>query len=287
MKVFSDTKKGRRPSNEDEGIIILNLHKEHPELQPINMYCIFDGHGGNMISKFLKENFSDYFMIKSPFIPEINEIKEFQRYVVTVFNHIQLKICNVYKNLGEHCGSTAVVVFHYMHKKKEYLHVANIGDSRGIFCNHQNLANPMTRDHKPNAPEEKKRIESIISLHPDEKVSIELDDEDYRIKGLSLSRAFGDMDAMPYVTHEPELFHHQVSDMKFIIIACDGVWDVMDNQRAVDFVLNFLEKNSDKNEKKNIFFSKDRNKKNIAHLLAQKAIELESTDNITVTIVIF
>ena len=123
--------------------------------------------------------------------------------------------------------------------------------------------------------EEKIRIESLGG------VIIKEANDDPRIKGLSVSRAFGDLDATPYVTHVPEIFNYKVNaDSKFVILGCDGVWDVFNNQDAVDFVLNEMKKDY----KYNIESS---NVKNIAKKLAEEAINKGSTDNISVMILFF
>ena len=67
---------------------------------------------------------------------------------------------------------------------------------------------------------------------------IQFDGHDWRIKDLSLSRAFGDLDASPFVTHEPEIYKYKLSSKdKFMVLACDGLWDVLSNQEVVNFVL--------------------------------------------------
>ena len=71
-------------------------------------------------------------------------------------------------------------------------------------------------------------------------------------------------------------FHEEVNNIgnndKFIIIACDGLWDVIDNQSAIDFIKVLLNKN------KNINYAKE---------LALHAYSKGSTDNITVIIYFF
>ena len=65
---------------------------------------------------------------------------------------------------------------------------------------------------------------------------------------------------------------------KFIIIACDGLWDVMSPQDAVNFVLS---------QSYDVDMKHINQKVNIARKLAERAIELESGDNVTCIIVFF
>ena len=102
----------------------------------------------------------------------------------------------------------------------------NVGDSRAVLCNYKNFAVPLTVDHKPNLLKERKRIEKLGG-------KIKFDGSDWRIKDLSLSRAFGDLDTFPYVTHKPDISKYSLNKKdKFIIFACDGLWDVMSNSQA-------------------------------------------------------
>jgi len=164
----------------------------------------------------------------------------------------------------QYCGSTCCVVIQYKDSSnKNKIWVLNIGDSRAVKCNKNNIAEQLSQDHKPNNPEEKKRIESLGG-------KIQFDGCDWRIKDLSLSRAFGDIECTPYVTHLPQIYNYKVSSSdKFMIIACDGLWDVVSNQDATDFVNQLLITN---------------NKVNYAKELAQYALTKGSLDNVTVMI---
>ena len=98
---------------------------------------------------------------------------------------------------------------------------------------------------------------------------------------MSVSRAFGDLDATPYVTHVPEIHRYQMDTKndKFIIVACDGLWDVLSNQDAVNFVLGLCYDNT--------LIKHNDNKENIAQKLAEYAIKKGSTDNITTIVAFF
>ncbi len=90
-------------------------------------------------------------------------------------------------------------------------------------------------------------------------------------KDLSLSRAFGDLECTPYVTHLPQIYRYKLSSSdKFVIFACDGLWDVMTNQDAVDLVNDLL--------------MNKKFKGNYAKELAETAYKKGSLDNITAVV---
>ena len=69
------------------------------------------------------------------------------------------------------------------------------------------------------------------------------DGYDWRIKDLSLSRA-GDVEATPYVCHLPQIYRYKINNNdKFVIFACDGLWDVLSNKKVVNFVLKLQQMN--------------------------------------------
>lgn len=78
-----------------------------------------------------------------------------------------------------------------------------------------------------------------------------------RVNGsLAVSRALGDFDykcvhgkgpTEQLVSPEPEVYEIERSeeDDQFIILACDGIWDVMGNEELCDFVRSRLEVTDD------------------------------------------
>ncbi|KAL9250351.1 putative protein phosphatase 2C 11 [Drosera capensis] len=59
----------------------------------------------------------------------------------------------------------------------------------------------------------------------------------WRVGGvLAVSRAFGDKLLRPYVVAEPEIQEQDTDDVDFIIIASDGLWNVISNKDAVSIV---------------------------------------------------
>ena len=264
MKTYSYTIQGKRESNEDTHVIYTNLHGDE-KYNNINLIGVFDGHGGKTVSKFLKDNILLYFTkkrVKEHFKHQADAIK----YFYSVFENLQEKLCLNHPRASSYCGSTACIIIHYLDKcKKERLWVLNVGDSRVIKSNFYGIAEQLSNDHKPNEPTEKARIEKLGG-------KIEFDGIDWRINDLSLSRAFGDTYAKPYVSHMPHIYNYKIHPKdKFLIIACDGLWDVVSNQEANDFIMSLIYTN---------------NSCNYAKELVEYAYNRGSLDNITVIVYI-
>ncbi len=255
---------GRRESNEDQHFNIINITNSNKMLNPINMISVFDGHGGKLVSKYLKNNLPKYLLKKSSINIYDQKSAVTSRFFGKLFDKIQNDLIKDHPVAAKRCGSTALCgVMYKDSKNNNNIWIANVGDSRAVLCNMSDKAIQLSKDHKPHHPPEKRRIEHMGG-------KIKFDGVDWRIGDLSLSRAIGDLDNTPYVTHKPELFRYKINKKdKFVIFACDGLWDVVGNKEAVDFV-NYLQ-----NQRYN---------GNIAKKLAEYAIEKGSYDNVTVSI---
>lgn len=263
MSVFLSSIKGKRPSNEDRHTVVVK-RKDGDNSYDINIYGVYDGHGGSFVSKYLCELMPDYLSkLQYPVKKSI---------INKVFEKIEKNLKQQHPKKIAHTGSTCINVIDFLYKSSRYLKIINVGDSRGVICK-KNLAIPLTKDHKPNSPEEKNRIEKNGgSIYQDIY-------GEWRVGDLSLSRAIGDHDT-PLVISRPEVYLHRVTkNDSFFILACDGLWDVMSNQDAVDYVISNC---YDIGTGKKII----KREKNIAKMLGERAIELGSTDNVT-TIVVF
>ena len=249
---------GKRISNEDEHFHFNNIDGKK-NANKINFFCVFDGHGGNGISKYLKKNLPKYF-IKNPIT--FDNKKKVSNTIKKIYNKINDDLKQKHPRMSLYCGSTALVcILSKNIKNKLILWVINVGDSRGVLCNKKWKAMQLSEDHKPNTKLERKRIHKLGG-------EIKYDGYEWRIQDLSLSRAFGDIESTPYITHLPQIYKYNISKFdKFIILACDGLWDVLSNQKAVCFVKKLYP------QVKSI---------NIAKKLAEYAIQMGSTDNVTV-----
>ena len=265
MSVHSASKKGLRNQNEDKHSIIININGEDSTKQNINLYGVYDGHGGKFLSKYLEDNLPNKFLAKEITYPLSGRV------INKIYKSLNEDLVKNHNRQANLCGSTCLVAIEYKYNGKRFIDILNTGDSRCVMCGEDNIAQVKTIDHKPNTPDERLRIQELGG-------EIYYDGYDWRIKDLSVSRAFGDLDASPFVVNKPDVYRFKVKrDDKFLVLACDGLWDVLSNQEVVDLVLN------------NYYDIKTGNKlnvkKNIAKILAETAIQKGSSDNVTVLVV--
>ncbi|KAJ0987817.1 hypothetical protein J5N97_006173 [Dioscorea zingiberensis] len=131
-----------------------------------------------------------------------------------------------------HVGSTAVVAV----VTPDQIVVGNCGDSRAVLFK-GGAAIPLSTDHKPDRPDEMERIEEAGGR------VIYWDGP--RVLGvLAMSRAIGDSYLKPYVISEPEVtVTERTGDEECLILASDGLWDVVSNEMACNIARMCLRAN--------------------------------------------
>ena len=161
----------------------------------------------------------------------------------------------------EKSGSTAcMVIFDITIPFNPELHVANLGDSRSIGVSKDGKCSWSTEDHKPRDPAEKAAIEARGGwVNPKERVN----------GTLAVARSLGDCDVKG-VGKEPDVTERDIRSTSYVVIACDGLWDVMKNEHVAAFV----KKKADNG------FSVNK----IAKALVTKAQRLDTNDNTTVMV---
>lgn len=193
-------------------------------------------------------------------------------------------------------------------KKKCY--VANIGDSRSIVSkNYGAVVEQLTKDHKPEEESERARIEQNggeIFRNKSHKDSLRLNKTTGKMEkfdkirhgphrvnpgGLSLSRSIGDLPSKATelggnpncLVSCPELHEFEVtSEYDFMVMACDGVWDVLSNLEVKDAVWQTIE------SCRNVECLKLADVSRMAgeHIM-KLSFDKKSLDNITVIVIFF
>lgn len=138
-------------------------------------------------------------------------------------------------------GSTAVILI----KQGQDLVIGNVGDSRAVLASRDKenslVAVQLTIDLKPDLPREAARIQQfkgrVFALQDEPEVArVWLPNNDS--PGLAMARAFGDFCLKDFgLISTPDIFYHCLTERdEFVILATDGVWDVLSNKEAVDIV---------------------------------------------------
>ena len=137
---------------------------------------------------------------------------------------------------GERSGSTGVVVL----LTPTHFVCANTGDSRAVL-RRQGQVLPLSFDHKPSDTPERKRIVAAGGIVKGKRV-----DGD-----LAVSRAFGDFAYKQDTARPPEqqrvivvpdlvVYPREHDHDEFVVLACDGIWDVASNKQCTDFIQTLL-----------------------------------------------
>ncbi|KAI3459135.1 hypothetical protein Pfo_015798 [Paulownia fortunei] len=148
----------------------------------------------------------------------------------------------MYANIDCFCsGTTAVTLV----KQGQDLVIGNVGDSRAVLAtrdeNNSLTAVQLTVDLKPNLPAEAERIRKckgrVFSLQDEPEVArVWLPNNDS--PGLAMARAFGDFCLKDFgLISVPEISYRRITDKdEFIVLATDGIWDVLSNKEVIDIV---------------------------------------------------
>ncbi|XP_072071704.1 probable protein phosphatase 2C 33 isoform X1 [Arachis hypogaea] len=138
-------------------------------------------------------------------------------------------------------GTTAVTLV----KQGKDLVIGNVGDSRAILGTRDHddnlIAVQLTIDLKPNLPREEERIRlrkgRVFPLQNEPDVArVWLPNSDF--PGLAMARAFGDFCLKDFgLISVPDVSYHRLTENdEFVVLATDGIWDVLSNEEVVDIV---------------------------------------------------
>ncbi|TCD64899.1 Protein phosphatase 2C 2, partial [Steccherinum ochraceum] len=218
---------GWRLDMEDAHAAVLDLEEDGGTPNDA-FFAVYDGHGGQNCAKYAGPNVHKKLVTEDAYKSH-SYVDALKRTFMDVDEDI--KALTGQDAVGP-SGCTAVAA---LVTNDNRIFVANAGDSRAVLsCG--GTVKPLSNDHKPGDPEEFKRIteaEGFVRFG--------------RVNGnLSLSRAFGDFEykknttlspEAQIVTCDPEISEHVIEQTdEFLIIACDGIWDCLTSQMAVDCV---------------------------------------------------
>lgn len=224
--------KGKRSTMEDALVVVGDAAGSGS-----SFFAIYDGHGGSEVSiyaannlhRIIAQNYSSDCNVKNVIQEAIDEVNEF-----------------CIKKFPE-AGCTAAIVFidHNM------IYAANVGDSRSVLLDHHGNIKRLSYDHKASDPDEQEYVTQrggkVIQG---------------RTGGiLELSRSIGDGCIKPYVSCEAYQTQTRRKDNQYLVIGCDGVFDVLTDEQVVRIASQALSPTA------------------AAHQIVETALKKGSTDN--------
>ena len=297
--------------NEDKIIVVNHIKKPNSSKlktwPKISYFGIFDGHGGEGCSEYLKDNFLQCLVKNQNFPIDIKKC------LTETFKEIEEKFFKEKCSSTEKCdgsGSCALTVLIFDNK----LYIANIGDSRAILSlNGGTKIKQLTTDHKPDNPREFER-----AMKNKSKIYVDDSDEPVRdvsklvfIKdksefekhkkrkeiiifreypsNLSVMRTIGDVKVKKKefggkpgtIINTPEIFLYDLTSADdFLVLGCDGIYDDLSNQEVINAAW-YIYKNKSKEKNYDI----NELTQDACDMVIKYAMEKKTSDNLSCIII--
>ncbi|KAG0175180.1 Protein phosphatase 2C 1 [Apophysomyces sp. BC1034] len=242
--VSEDKNKRCRRTMEDAHSYITDFNG----VQRQGFFAIFDGHAGKATAEWCGENFHKV-------DEQVNEKEGKFSGCTAVVAFVQ----NSEDKVKSEIVKEKSAMLNMLSQKKRVLHIGNVGDARAVLCRNGKAVR-LSYDHKGSDAQEAKRIVDLGGFMMNN-----------RVNGvLAVTRSLGDSVMKEFVVGNPYTAQTELQkDDDFLILACDGLWDVCEDQDAVDLV-------------KDIEDSQAASRKLLEHALANF-----STDNLSIMVIRF
>ncbi|CAN4100992.1 unnamed protein product [Withania somnifera] len=280
---------GRRRDMEDAVAIHPSFcQMEQQNSGVLHYFAVYDGHGCSHVAMKCKERLHE--LLREELENKERKNAEWEHAMDKSFNRMDKEVIEWNKSvIGATCrcelqtpecdavGSTAIVAV----VTPDKIIVANCGDSRAILCRN-GKAIPLSNDQKPDRPDELHRIQEAGGR------VIYWDGP--RVSGvLAMSRAIGDNYLKPYVICVPEVtITDRTPEDECLILASDGLWDVVSNDTACGVAEMCLKGNATASIPENGAadgLNFDQGCSDASMLLTKLALARRTYDNVSVVVV--
>ncbi|XP_022238058.1 uncharacterized protein LOC106478700 [Limulus polyphemus] len=264
LRVTGHCNQGGRKYMEDAFVVAYQQTEDEKDLE-YGYFGIFDGHGGREAALYAKEHLMNHIVNQKNFWSDNDELvlKAIKDGFLTTHFDMWKEVDNwprTFSGLPSTSGTTASVAF-IRHGK---MYVGHVGDSKIVLgCQDKDsnswVAQPLTKDHKPESPAERQRIHSVggsvmnkagvervVWKRPriGHKGPVRRSTHFDRIPFLAVARSLGDLWSYNYfqgefvVSPEPDVAVVTLDPKRdrCIVLASDGLWNMMTPQDAVRIV---------------------------------------------------
>jgi protein phosphatase PTC1 len=203
---------------------------------------VFDGHSGRVAATTAAELLTE----------EVSRLTSVPKSDIPLgFRNAFISANHKLEELAVPDGCTCAALF----VRNDTAFVAAVGDSRVVRVTSQR-AQRITTDAKPTNRDEYERLRAAgLTINADGRIG----------RKLGVARAFGDFWVGETVFVAPDVASFAIGDDDdAVIIACDGVWDVMTDQSAADI------------------YGRCRDPIEAARTIKSEALKMGSTDNVSV-----
>eukprot|EP01134_Creolimax_fragrantissima_P003992 CFRG3992T1 len=190
-----------------------------------HIFAVFDGHGGDECAKFVNENMCTHLKVA------LEKVHDMELALPLSFVSVDEAFSKDNPHSKAGCTATVVVV------EKDRLLVANAGDCRVILAvdngGTELDVEQATDIHCASNKKEADRIRALGGT-----ISRAREGDALRVNGLvQVTRAVGDIALKPYLTPNPDVTVRALDEnVMFMIICCDGVWDMLSNRALCNIV---------------------------------------------------
>ncbi len=272
------TEKGTQKINQDTYLMLPNVN----DTQNCKIFGVFDGHGDNsdILSQEIRDYFIEFFSDNKIYnqkniffnnnLDNMNKISNDEKIqkiynlftknnyseLNKIFETINNKLHDRYKE-NDFClksGSTSNILIVLNDKKKDCLNKIisiNLGDSKSLLIDEDNQAIDLNIIHNPEEVNERERIEKnggeISRVDWANYGPLRVYYKGKHYPGLAMTRTFGDFNAESLgINTIPDIREYDFSDKKpkIIVLATDGIWQFLSNEKVKNIVLPYYEENN-------------------------------------------
>eukprot|EP00040_Diaphanoeca_grandis_P005352 m.32498 g.32498 ORF g.32498 m.32498 type:complete len:407 (-) comp16653_c0_seq1:38-1258(-) len=258
---------GYRPTMEDDHTVEQNI----TEMPGGSFFAVYDGHAGGTVSKMAGIAMLPSIIAEWEKKGRSKDPTDIARAMYSGIINFDANIRATYKNLrnlSDHSGSTMISTI----VTENEIIFANVGDSRALLGREGSVVFA-TKDHKPEDRTESARVLAAGGFIAAGRVC----------GNLAVSRALGDF----VYKDRPDLKAEQqkisaAADLQVIerdptdqvlVVGCDGIWDVISNDQAMNFVVRQAKLGNSPQE--------------IAEKMLDLCLKRGSSDNMSVIVVLF
>jgi pyruvate dehydrogenase phosphatase len=223
------------------------------------LFAVFDGHGGDICSRYISDKLPKQ-LLSSLRNRNPQSESDYASVLKSTFMKADEQFLNEHKLLVKTCpaGSCGVTVL----VRNDTLYISNLGDSRVLLGSKSPKATHklLTNDHNTKNEKERQLVMQRTSDPMPIRGHVSTKVEGERVGGiLMVTRAFGDgifkrkdmsvqplIQHLPYITSEPEITTHKItSSDKYVVIASDGLYELLTPAVVADIVEKQLETTRD------------------------------------------